>query len=119
MVERFQRDSEDVVGLFSKAKIYQTDLELKVSNFHAEAVQVLLRERIPFTESESLKIRVDRTKSAPLPVGLDSKSGLLSWKVDLAAGNTESIQLIWSIEAPLDVELMRREAPERAEEEGR
>ncbi len=119
VVERIQRDSEDEVGLFSKAKIYQTDLHLKVTNFHDEMVQVLIRERIPFTESESLKIRVDRTKSAPLPAGLDSKSGLLSWEVDLAAGITESIEFIWSIEAPLDVELMRREAPERGEEEGR
>ena len=119
VVERIQRDSEDEVGLFSKAKIYQTDLQLKVTNFHDEMVQVLIRERIPFTESESLKIRVDRTKSDPLPTGLDSKSGLLSWEVDLAAGITESIEFIWSIEAPLDVELMRREAPERGEEEGR
>jgi hypothetical protein len=119
VVERIQRDSEDEVGLFSKAKIYQTDLHLKVTNFHDEMVQVSIRERIPFTESESLKIRVDRTKSSPLPAGLDSKSGLLSWEVDLAAGITESIQFIWSIEAPLDVELMRREAPERGEEVGR
>lgn len=119
VVERIQRESEDEVGLFSKAKIYQTDLRLKITNFHDGMVQVLIRERIPFTESESLKIRVDRTKSAPLPEGLDSKSGLLSWEVDLAAGITESIEFIWSIEAPLDVELMRREAPERGEEEGR
>ena len=119
VVERIQRDSEDEVGLFSKATLFDTDLELKVSNYHTESVKLLVRERIPFTESDSLKIRVDRIKSVPLPEGLDSDDGLLSWEIELPAGESEQIRLKWSIEAPVDVELLRREAPERGGQEGR
>ena len=119
VVERIQRESEDEIGLFSKAALFDTDLELTVSNYHTESVKLLLRERIPFTESDSLKIRIDRTKSVPLPEGLDSDDGLLSWEIELQAGESEQIRLKWSIEAPVDVELLRREAPERSGQEGR
>ncbi len=119
VVERIQRESEDEIGLFSKAALFDTDLELTVSNYHTESVKLLLRERIPFTESDSLKIRIDRTKSVPLPEGLDSDDGLLSWEIELRAGESEQIRLKWSIEAPVDVELLRREAPERSGQEGR
>jgi hypothetical protein len=119
VVERIQRESEDEIGLFSKAALFDTDLELTVSNYHTESVKLLLRERIPFTESDSLKIRIDRTKSDPLPEGLDSDDGLLSWEIELQAGESEQIRLKWSIEAPVDVELLRREAPERSGQEGR
>jgi hypothetical protein len=119
VVERIQRESEDEIGLFSKAALFDTDLELTISNYHTESVKLLLRERIPFTESDSLKIRIDRTKSVPLPEGLDSDDGLLSWEIELQAGESEQIRLKWSIEAPVDVELLRREAPERSGQEGR
>jgi len=119
VVERIQRESEDEIGLFSKAALFDTDLVLTVSNYHTESVKLLLRERIPFTESDSLKIRIDRTRSVPLPEGLDSDDGLLSWEIELPAGESEQIRLKWSIEAPVDVELLRREAPERGGQEGR
>ncbi|MEE2857146.1 MAG: DUF4139 domain-containing protein [Planctomycetota bacterium] len=119
VVERIQRESEDEIGLFSKAALFDTDLELTISNYHAESVKLLLRERIPFTESDSLKIRVDRIKSVPLPEGLDSDDGLLSWEIELPPGESEQIRLKWSIEAPVGVELQKREAPERSGQEGR
>ena len=112
-VDRIQRESEEKIGIFSKAIHYRTDLEMTIENFHSEPVSILLRERIPFTESKQLKVRVDRSATTHLPEGLESDDGLLSWQLTVLPGEPINLRFVWWIEAPPDVRLTRREAPER------
>lgn len=112
-VKRIQRDSEEQVGIFSKAIHYRTDLELVVENFHSDPITVSLRERIPFTESDQLRVQIDRSATTHLPEGLESDDGLLSWALEVSPGEATKVRLVWWIAAPPDVQLTRREAPER------
>ena len=112
-VKRIQRDSEEQVGIFSKAIHYRTDLELVVENFHSDPITVSLRERIPFTESDQLRVQIDRSATTHLPEGLESDDGLLSWSLEVSPGEATKVRLVWWIAAPPDVQLTRREAPER------
>lgn len=112
-VKRIERDSEEKVGIFSKALHYRTDLTMTIENFHSEPVSISLRERIPFTESEDLRIKIDRTTTTHLPEGLDSDDGLLSWQLTVDPGEPLEVKFSWWIEAPPGVRLTRREAPER------
>ncbi|MGE4619967.1 MAG: DUF4139 domain-containing protein [Planctomycetota bacterium] len=112
-VQRVQREAEEEVGLFSKALHYRTDLEMVVENFRQEPISVLLRERIPFTEDDVLKVKVDRTLTSLIPEGLDSDDGLVSWQLDVLPGEPINLRFVWWIEAPPDVQLVRRNAPER------
>ncbi len=119
VMKRIERQSEDQVGFFSKSDEFETDLQLQVTNFHRKPVTVEVGELIPFSESELIKIRVDRAKTSPLPSGLDSTDGLLSWNLEIPAGETVEIRLVWYIEAPPNVELEIRAAPERSGREQR
>ncbi len=119
VLKRIERQSEDQVGFFSKSDEFETDLQLQVTNFHGKPVTVEVGELIPFSESELIKIRVDRAKTSPLPNGLDSTDGLLSWNLEIPAGETVEIRLVWYIEAPPNVELEIRAAPERSGKEQR
>jgi uncharacterized protein (TIGR02231 family) len=112
-VARIQRDAEEEVGLFSKALHYRTDLEMVIENFRQEPISVLLRERIPFTEDSDLRVKVDRTLTSQLPEGLGSDDGLVSWQLDVPPGEPVRLRFVWWIEAPPDVQLVRRDAPER------
>lgn len=112
-VRRVQRDSEEEVGIFSKSVHYRTDLQLIIENFNAEPVMVLIKDRIPFTESDQLRVKIDRTTTTHIPDGIDSDDGLLSWKLEVSPKEPTKLGFSWRIEAPPDVQLTRREAPER------
>lgn len=113
MVQRVQRESEDHVGIFSKSVHYRTDLDLVIDNFHAEPVTILVRERIPFSESDQLRVRIDHAATTDIPEGVDADDGLLSWNLEIPPGEPTRIEFAWWIEAPPDMRLTRREAPER------
>lgn len=112
-VKRVQRDSEDQVGIFSKSVHYRTDLALTIDNFQNKPITLFIKDRIPFTESDLLKVKIDRATTTHMPEGFDSDDGLLSWTLEVASGETTNLELGWWIEAPPDVQLTRREAPER------
>ena len=118
VVTRTQRDREEVIGFLSKARLYSTVVTVKVENFHDTTMTIDLRERIPFTESDLITIELDDDETLPMPDRWNRSAGLLGWDLELAAGEVKTVQIVYTLEVPLDRELTVQDAPERLAEEG-
>ncbi len=118
-VTRRQEDREEQIGVFSKARRYDTVVTIELRNLHSAAQTIDLRERMPFTEHEKIKIVLDRGDTQPAPDDWNENSGLLGWTLTVPPGETRTVTLRYHIDAPRGLQLTRTRAPERLEEENR
>jgi len=119
LVHRRQEDREEEIGTFSKGRRYRSEVTIELTNAHAEAKTVAVRERIPFSEHERISIELDRKATAPAPSVRKESSGLLAWSVVVPPGGKSVVTLVYRIDAPRDYQLTRAPAPERLEEDDR
>ncbi len=69
---------------------------LKLSNIGAEARSFTVRERIPVSEVEQVKVRFN-DKATSDGAKLDEANGFVDWRVNLAAGGTETLKLRYTV----------------------
>ncbi|MGA1487834.1 MAG: mucoidy inhibitor MuiA family protein [Planctomycetota bacterium] len=115
-VTRREEESEEDVGVFSKARRYHTEVTVEMVSHHGDPVVIDVRERIPFTEVDELKVVLeDRTR--PAPDAVEDRNGLIDWRLVLPPGEKRTIRLRYHIDAPRSWQLSRWENPDRLEEE--
>lgn len=86
----------------------RTDLrEFKtvVKSLHAQAVKVVVTERIPFSEVSTITIETLPQTTPPTEKLVGDKRGVQAWSFDLAAGADKEIKLAYRIKWPGDREL--------------
>ena len=116
-VKRETRDKEEDIGVFSRARRYSTTVEIKVENYRDEAVEVVVHERVPFTESEDLEVALD-SDTTPRPTNFNEANGLARWKLTVPKNGKKEIELRYQIDAPRNAQLTRQEVPARLDEGG-
>ncbi|MFQ5654777.1 MAG: mucoidy inhibitor MuiA family protein, partial [Planctomycetota bacterium] len=115
-VRRRQGDREEEVGVFSKNQRFITEVTIEIENFHGEAMEVEVRERIPFTEEESIRVSLIGKRTAPPPDDHREHAGLLTWRIRVPPGGKSDIRYRYHIDTPRGFQLVRREDPSRLEE---
>ncbi len=81
--------------------------ELRIENTTAQAWDVVLYDRAPYSEEEDLEIEVS-AKPAPSKRDVDGRRGVYAWEFPLAAGADKNISFSYTIGWPEDKELMFR-----------
>ena len=79
-----------------------TRVELFLSNLGEETATFSLRERIPVSEIDKVKIAVDRKKTRPTATADDD--GIVTWDVEIPAHGTDDIELVYTVVATSKVE---------------
>ena len=84
-----------------KRRTYVYEVEVYLANHTGVAHKLRLTERVPVPEIEKVEVQIDDKKTTP---GFTKdKDGLLSWQVDLKAGQEKRIELRFLVQMPQSV----------------
>lgn len=86
-------------GVITRSNQITEEVRIEVENLTAEAWPLRVRDRVPYSEQEDLRIDWSATPR-PAEENIDGKRGVLAWKFDLAAGKTKSILLSHRLQWP-------------------
>lgn len=92
-------------GVFSKSDVTRYQVVIEVGNYKARAIRVGVTEVIPKASHE--KIEVEVVKLDPKPSAGPDGEGIFRWNVDVPAGKTKTLTLIYKVERPADWQLIQ------------
>jgi uncharacterized protein (TIGR02231 family) len=84
-----------------KTRHHKFDLQIYLANQTGEAQRLRVAERVPVAEIEKVDVELDAQKTTG---GFTSdEHGIVSWQVDLAAGQDRKLSLAFEVRMPQDV----------------
>ncbi|MFO7771149.1 MAG: mucoidy inhibitor MuiA family protein [Roseovarius gahaiensis] len=86
-------------GVFTRSGALDETVRITVENLTAQDWPVRLLDRVPYSEQDDLTIDWS-AQPAPSDTDVDDKRGVLEWRFDLLAGDTQAIVLDYSLEWP-------------------
>ncbi|WP_269204303.1 DUF4139 domain-containing protein [Roseovarius gahaiensis] len=86
-------------GVFTRSGALDETVRITVENLTAQDWPVRLLDRVPYSEQDDLTIDWS-AQPAPSDTDVDDKRGVLEWRFDLPAGDTQAIVLDYSLEWP-------------------
>jgi hypothetical protein len=89
--------STETDGVFSKDEVTTYRVLMEVANYKKRPITVVLRE--PFPSSRHEKVKVELVKVSPEPVE-KTDDGIWAFRVDIAAGRTQTVELVYRIRRP-------------------
>ncbi|MCC7387110.1 MAG: mucoidy inhibitor MuiA family protein [Deltaproteobacteria bacterium] len=92
-------------GVFSKSDVTSYQVVIEVGNYKARAIRVGVTEVIPKASHE--KIQIEVLKLDPKPSAGPDGEGIFRWNVDVPAGKTKTLTLIYQVERPADWQLIQ------------
>jgi uncharacterized protein (TIGR02231 family) len=72
--------------------------EITVKNNKKEKLQMLLKDQVPLSTNKDIEIEVLETSDA----SMNQDTGVLTWKVNLAAGESKKFRISYSVKYPKD-----------------
>ncbi|PCJ06465.1 MAG: hypothetical protein COB16_13410 [Rhodobacteraceae bacterium] len=96
--------SEGGRGFISRSNQQVQKVEIEIENLTGETWQLQLRDRVPYSEQEDLKITWTAT-SQPSEENLEKRRGILAWDLEMAPGENRKIELETTLSWPEGMEL--------------
>lgn len=97
-VLRLVSDEQRRGSLLGSRREERTGVKLLLANQSESRVELELYERVPVSEIEAVKVRVDKDETTP-GFHMDEQ-GLVNWKLELAPGQEEEVLLTFSVSLP-------------------
>jgi hypothetical protein len=69
-----------------------------VKNNKKEKVQLLLKDQFPLTTNKDIEVEILNTSGGTV----NNDNGVITWKLDLAPGETRKIKISYSVKFPKD-----------------
>ncbi len=101
--ELIERSVEKGNALQANMRRITYGYRITVHNYAAAARQVVIRDRLPVSQHERVKVRVQSIQPAPTE---RTKLELITWKFPLAAGAEQKIEYRFVVEHPQDLRVM-------------
>ncbi|WP_170404977.1 DUF4139 domain-containing protein [Ruegeria arenilitoris] len=92
------------VGLISRSNQSQERAQIKIENLTGETWPLRILDRVPFSEQDDLEITWT-AQPKPSEENVDNRRGILAWELELAPGQSETIQLDTKLSWPEGMEL--------------
>ncbi|MCB0762330.1 MAG: DUF4139 domain-containing protein [Flavobacteriales bacterium] len=96
VVERKQVSEYCKTTMLGGKKKTTKAFEIKVHNTKNTAVKITIEDQIPLTQSGDIEVEVEETSGARY----DAATGQLLWDMDIAAGETKSVMVRFSVKYP-------------------
>ncbi len=93
-VKRKQEQLSDKGGLFGNQKVRAYRITVELKNFHDQAIEARVLDRIPYTYDEEIKILDVEHSIAP---EVDHGNGMLEWRVPVPAGETVELTFSYTL----------------------
>jgi hypothetical protein len=98
VLQEVQRDT----GLFNDNRRFRYGYRFELANYGKRATVVDLRDRIPVSELQDVRVEVDPGTTAGYQV--KQPDGIVSWQVKLAPGQKETFDLDFHVDVPKSYE---------------
>lgn len=98
VVERKQIDNLKDKSFFGGTRIIDRKYEINLKNNKSSAVEINLLDRIPISQNKEIK--VDKRDYGD--ADFDKKTGVVTWKVNLPAGETAKRKISYEVKYPKD-----------------
>jgi uncharacterized protein (TIGR02231 family) len=82
--------------LVTNAKKHTVEYKTTVKNQRKEAVEIKVQDQIPVSKIKEMIVSFENLSNADY----DEKTGILTWKIKLAAGETKEIGFVYSVKYP-------------------
>ena len=95
---------------FSSTRFLGNDVQqvfaykITVKNNQNKAIQMVLKEQYPLSTQKSIEVVLQRKDTTPWSVNLEDM-GVITWEDELAAGETKTYQISYSVKYPKDMKL--------------
>lgn len=94
------KQSEKATGLVSKTNERHYAHRFYISNYLRQAANIEIKDQIPVSELDDVKVVVDYSKTKGF--NLDKDDGILTWNVYLKPNESKEIELAYRIDVPGD-----------------
>jgi len=88
-------------GLFGGNVLREMTWEIEVRNLKSEAITILVKDQIPLSGKEYIKVKVLNQGNAKM----DQKTGELEWRLDLGPESKQSVEFSYQITYPEEVRI--------------
>ena len=72
--------------------------EITVKNNKKEAINVLVKDQYPISQNKEIEVELQETNGA----AINEETGVLNWKLNLAAGEVKKLRISYSVKYPKD-----------------
>ena len=93
-------------GFLGSTRTDTAEFKTTVKNLHDFTIKIVVVDRIPVSEVDTIKVEMLDTTTKPTEPTLDDKRGVMSWTYDYAAGEQKEIRLGYRVKWPSDREVM-------------
>jgi uncharacterized protein (TIGR02231 family) len=87
---------------FNQSRIETREFHTSVKNLHAYPVKVQVIDQAPMSENTAISVDLLPITTAPTEKQLGDRRGVMSWTLDLAAGETKEVRLAYRLKWPAD-----------------
>jgi uncharacterized protein (TIGR02231 family) len=104
-----KRESES--GFIGQTKNDLREFKTTVKSLHAQAIRIVVLDRIPVSENANVVVEQLRETTPPTEKQVADKRGVSAWAYDYAPGETREIRLAYRIRWPAERDLTYGERP--------
>ncbi|MBL7764986.1 MAG: DUF4139 domain-containing protein [Chitinophagaceae bacterium] len=84
--------------LIGTNKLHTVTYEIKVKNTRKESIQLLLKDQHPISSNKEIEVNLLESSDA----AVNAETGVLTWKLDIPAGETRKVKVSYSVKFPKD-----------------
>ncbi len=84
--------------LIGTNKLHTVTYEIKVKNTRKESIQLLLKDQHPISSNKEIEVNLLESSDA----AVNQETGVLTWKLDIPAGETRKVKVSYSVKFPKD-----------------
>ncbi|MFM2386085.1 MAG: hypothetical protein RL660_842 [Bacteroidota bacterium] len=82
-------------------RMHTVTYELRVKNTRKEAINMLLKDQYPLSTNKEIEIQLLEDSGAMV----NTETGILTWKLDIAPGETKKVRVSYSVKYPKDKQI--------------
>jgi uncharacterized protein (TIGR02231 family) len=84
--------------LIGSNKQHSVTYEIKVKNTRKESIGLLLKDQYPISNNKDIEVTLQESSEA----AVNTETGVLTWKLDIAPGETKKVRISYTVKFPKD-----------------
>jgi uncharacterized protein (TIGR02231 family) len=96
---------------YNQTKIETREFVTSVENLHAFPIKVEVIDQMPVSENTAISVELSPATTPPTEKQVGDKRGVMSWTLDLKAGESKEVRFAYRLKWPADRDLMIDGAP--------
>jgi hypothetical protein len=102
VVKREKNKDFSAVKVIGNEKRVTLAYSITVKNTQNKAIRFILKEQYPLSSRKEIEVQVNEADLVPAPTLNNKELGVVTWEIDLQAGESKVFKLSYSVKYPKD-----------------